>query len=338
MARILALIISALALIGWSAISHADINPFKKAKSYKFKNNIAWYLKEDSAVKSGTSKDGADTLYYHLNISKDRLRLRLGKNDPSGELEDTRSMGKLAIVDVKLDGKRLDKFQWCLDNQERPDKKLDQGAVVANDACVNAGGGDFIINLDEASRSILMSAQKIDFVVEPFGRPVNLSYTMAGFAGIMSQLDKPKPEPKPVEKKPEPKIVAAKPKPKPKPIPKKVVKMCSAEPPADFAGAIKSISYPCVNTARKAKAEAAIAASVEKEKQKMAAELERIRQEEEAKKKALVNDKREIEWAKKQADMWIKRCSKHWSKGTSPCFCEKYLDQAPEGVTNTCGG
>ncbi len=333
MARILALTIIFTGLLMGSISVQAGINPFKKTKNYVFGNNIAWYLKEGAAVKSGSAKDGSDTLYYHLNISKDRFRLRLGKNDPGGDIENTRALGKMAIVDVLLDGRRFSQFQYCLDNQEQFNKKLKQDALVANGTCVNSGGGgDFTIELDAASRNALKAASSLELVIEPYGRPVKLKYSMAGFAGIMSKLDKPKPKPKPVAKaKVKP---AAKARPK---IKKKIVKMCLAKPPADFKSAVRFVSYPCENKARKEKAEKSIAARVEKEKQKMAAEMARLQQEEKAREKASKSNEIEIEWAKKQAAMWIKRCEKHWVKGTSPCFCEKYLDSAPPSVTNTCG-
>jgi len=337
MPRFSALIITIIGLMCFSISAQAGMNPFKKSKNYTFENDVSWYSKEDAAVKSGSTKDGSDTLYYHLNINKDRLRLRLGKNDPSGELENTRSLDKLEIVDVLVDGRRFSLFDWCLDNQERPGKKLKLGAVVMNDACVNAGGGDFSIALDKVARDQLKGAQKIEFIVAPYKRPVKLAYTMEGFAVIMSEIDKPippPPPPAPVVKKEPPKVVA---KPKPKPKPKKVVKMCYAKAPVDFSSAVKSVAYPCENQAKKSVAEKKIAGMVEKEKQKMAAELERVRQEEEALKKASSNNKREQEWASKQTEMWVKRCNRHWSKGVSPCFCEKYIDQAPPGVTNSCG-
>ncbi len=341
MPRFSALIITIIGLICFSISAQAGMNPFKKTKNYKFENDINWYSKDAAAVKSGSVKDGSNTLYYHLNITKDRLRLRLGKNDPGGELENTRNLDKLAIVDVLVDGRRFSLFDKCLSNQDRPGKKLKLGAVVVNDACVNAGGGDFTMILDKAGRDQLKAAQKIEFIITPYNRPVKLAYTMAGFAAIMSEIDKPAPPP--VVKKVVPRVVVkSKPKPKPKPKarpkPKKIVKMCFADAPADFTSAVKSVAYPCNNKVKKEAAEKKVAAIVEKEKQKMVAELERVRQEEEALKEASKNNKREIEWARKQTEMWIKRCNKHWNKGVSPCFCEKYIDQAPPGVTNTCGG
>jgi hypothetical protein len=336
MARISALIILFTGLLVYSISAQAAFNPFKKTKNYEFGNDIHWQFQEDAAIKSGRVKAGADILYFHLRITKNELRLRLGKNDPSGEIKNSRKLSKMTIVDVLIDGRRFKLFQRCLDNQQPLGKKLKPGALVANDACVNMGAGDFIAQLDTASRNELKASDKLVFIVEPYGRKVKLSYSMLGFEGIMSQLDKP-PMPVVVEPvvKPAPKPVV---EPVAKPIvKKKVVKICVAKPPADFRSAVKSVSYPCENKAGKVKAEKSVAVEVNKEKRKMAAEIARLKQQEEELDKASEYSKKEIEWAKKQKAMWIKRCQKHWNKGTSPCFCEKYLDDAPAGVNNTCG-
>lgn len=319
-----------------SAGAQATVNPFKKTKDLSFGTDVAWYEHDGAVIKSGAERDGADTNYYHVNISPQRLLLRLGRNDPSGELADTRSLPNLDIVDVLLDGQRLPQFDWCLNNQQTPGRMLKQNAVVINDICVNAGGGgDFIIRLDEQSKTRLKMVRTLSFIIEPYGRPVRLDYSMAGFSALMAKLDRPEPvqaaqpvaPPRPAVKAPAPKPVA-----KPKPV-----KMCSAKPPSDFSSAVNAISYPCNDSAKKQDAEQRIAKQVAQEKQKMAQELKRAREEELARQQAIETEKRAAEWQAQQDALWIKRCQRHWDKGTSPCYCEKYLDQAPPGVTNTCG-
>ncbi|RDH82594.1 MAG: hypothetical protein DIZ80_09930 [endosymbiont of Galathealinum brachiosum] len=318
--------------------SFAGVNPFKKSKNYTFGADAAWYENNNTAIKSGSVRDGSDTNYYHLNIDKYRLLLRMGKNDPSGELENTRLLDGLAIAEIKTDGRRLPIFNWCLQNQQNPGKKLKQNAIVANDVCINAGGGgDFVINLDKESHNILKSANVIEFIIEPYGRPVKLTFTMSGYAPLMAKINKPVPPPAPVVKKVEPKpapVVVAKPKPRPKPKP---VKMCYARPPIDFKSAVPAIAYPCKNEARKSNAETKISARVEHEKKKMAAELKAADDEKLARQKSVEDNKREAEWDAKQSALWVSRCERHWAKNRSPCYCEKYMDQAPEGVVNTCG-
>jgi len=324
--------------LGLFSTSYAGMNPFKKSKNYTFGSDITWYEHNDVAIKSGSVRDGADTNYYHLNIDKSRILLRLGRNDPSGEIENTRRLDRMSILEVKTDGRRLPLFDWCLKNQQDPGKKLKQNAVVVNDVCVNAGGGgDFILNLDEASRNILQNAASIEFVVEPYARPVKLTFSLLGYAAIMEKINRPVPPPV-VKKAPVKAVVLVKPKPRVKPKPKpKPVKKCYAKAPADFRSAVPAISYACKSTSAKVAAESKIAAAVDDEKKKMQAELAAAEKEKVAIQKSVEDNRRETEWDEKQAKLWISRCERHWAKNTSPCYCEKYLDLAPPGISNTCG-
>ena len=336
MSRFTALLITCIGLLLTSFSVHAEINPFKKAKVYSFGDSAPWYFKEGAAVKTGSRRDGSDTLYYHLHVNRDRLRLRLSKNDPSGELVNTRGLSNMSVNDVIVDGRTLPHFEWCLQNQERPGNKLKGNAIVINDACVNTGNGDFIINLDDRSKSTLKVARQLEFVVEPYSRPIKLGFSMAGFDDVIAKVDRPEPPPPPVVRSAPAAAPAAVQKPRPKPKP--VVKTCQAKPPADFASVVTERSYPCNDAARKAQAEQQVSRQVAAERQKrLAAEEERKRREAELAKQKEAAKRVEAEWEKRQAAMWIKRCEKHWAKGTSPCYCEKYLDQAPAGVTNSCG-
>ena len=65
--------------------------------------------------------------------------------------------------------------------------------------------------------------------------------------------------------------------------------------------------------------------------------MAQLRLQQEAEDKASKSSEKEAIWAAKQSAMWIKRCERHWAKGVSPCYCEKYLESAPAGVTNSCG-
>ena len=326
-------------LILGTVTASAGVNPFKKAKSYNFGDDVPWYEHNGAAIKSGSVRNGSDTDYYHLNVDKYRLLLRLGRNDPSGELESTRLLDNLSIADVKVDGRRLPVFGWCLENQQNPGKKLKQNAVVANDICQNSGGGgDFIIQLDKKTRNLLKKTSSLVFVIEPYGRPVKLTYSMSGFAPIMAQIDKPA-APKVVRKAAPAHKAAVKPvsKPvaKPKPV-KKPVKLCYARPPAEYKNTVSAVSFPCGDKARKSQAESRVAAGVQREKKRKQAELKAKQEEEYLRLQAAAKNKRQMEWESKQAEMWISRCQRHWKKGKSPCFCKKYIKKAPPGVVDTC--
>ena len=339
MSRFTALLFVCISLILASFSVQAEVNPFKKAKVYSFDRDVSWYFKEGAAVLSASRRDGGDTLYYHLHVNKERIRLRLSKNDPSGELENTRGLQGMTVNDVIVDGRTLPLFEWCLQNQERPGKKIKSNAIVINDTCINPGNGDFVINLDHSSKNVMKFGRKIEFVVEPYSRPIKLSFSLSNYAEIIARVDKPEPAPV-VRAAPAPKAVAkpSAPKPKPKPRPKAVAKTCKASPPAEYASVVKSVDYPCSDSKKKANAENAVNAKVAAEQQKrQAAAAARKQQEAEKKQELEAKNKVEEEWEKRQAAMWIKRCQKHWAKGGSPCYCEKYIDQAPAGVKSTCG-
>lgn len=325
--------------------SHAGVNPFKKTKHYSFGDDINWYESDGEAIKSGKVRESSDVYYYHLKVNKARLLLRLGKNDPSGQLENTRTLDALAIIDVKVDGKRLPAFNWCIQNQQDFANKLKQNAVVANDACINSQGrGDFIIFLDEETRQILQQASLMEFVIEPYGRTILLSYSMQGFSAVMRKINPPIAiQPVLESKQKSPAKVIAKPvvkpksksKPKPKPKPKPI-KMCKAEPPADFSSIVSAIAYPCNQGKKKSAAESKINNQVELEKKKIAAQLIADEEVRRVKKRVHEDEIRDAQWQKKQNSLWLKRCKRHWDKGKSPCYCEKVFEQAPAGVVNSC--
>jgi len=337
-----------------SNVSYGGMNPFKKSKNHVFGPDVVWYEDHNVAIKSGSVPDGSDTHYYHLIIDNDQLLLRLGKNDPSGELENTRRLENLSIVRVNVDGRPLPLFKWCLQNQQEPGNRLKQNAIVANGVCINGGGGgDFIINLDQNSRDLLYGSKILEFMVEPYGRRIKLTYSMFGFASIMDIINTPtqvakKPAPKPVvivQPQPAPEIKPDKVNPK---TPPKTAKTCYARPPMEYKLKVAVVTYPCKDVVKKKQAEAKVTADVAQIKQKkaaahkaaMAAEKQRkarqLAEQQKAKEQLSKDSKREAEWDSKQASLWISRCKVHWAKNRSPCYCQKYLDQAPEGVKNTC--
>jgi len=334
-------------LLMFSNVSYGGMNPFKKSKNYVFGPDVVWYEDHNVAIKSGSVQDGSDTNYYHLIIDNDQLLLRLGKNDPSGELENTRRLDNLSIVRVNVDGRPLPLFKWCLQNQQDPGNRLKQNAIVANGVCINGGGGgDFIINLDRSTVEILYRSKMLEFVVEPYGRRVKLVYSMLGFSPIMDIINKPapvvkKPAPQPMvivqpESAPEIKPDKIKPKAKAKPKP---LKTCYARPPAEYKSKVPVADYPCNDAVKKASAEAKVTAGVKQIKQnKAAAQKAALAAEKQKKAREQSNKdaKRETEWDSKQASLWISRCKVHWARNKSPCYCQKYLEQAPKGVKNTC--
>lgn len=320
-------LVISLIFIGISS-SFAAVNPFKKTVDYVFEDKFAWYFKDGEVIKSGRVSEGANSLFYHLNINKERLRLRFSQNDPSGELPNTRMLDNLVIDDVLIDGQRLARFQWCLDNQEGAGPSLAQYARTPNNTCVNSDG-DFIIQLNAETKDQLATAQYVEFVVEPYGRPIRLVYGMGGYAAALSELEKPEPvvEVKPVEK------AIAKPKVS---VVTKVEKTCEAKPPAAMESKINLIKYPCSDANKKAAAIKQMNTEVAQYKQKQLAEEQKKQEIRAAVKKPVAVTEREQEWEARQQEIWLSRCKKHWERGASPCYCEKFLSLAPAGVKNTC--
>ncbi|MDH5484264.1 MAG: hypothetical protein OEY43_03420 [Gammaproteobacteria bacterium] len=325
--RVPFIFVMGLIFIGISS-SYAGVNPFKKTVNYVFEDAYVWYFKDGEVIKSGRVSEGANSLFYHLNINKERLRLRFSQNDPSGELPNTRMLENLVIDDVLIDSQRMARFQWCLDNQEEPGPKLKQYARTPNNTCVNTDG-DFIIQLNAETKEQLSTAQYVEFVVEPYGRPIRLVYGMKGFLAAVKELETPEPV---VVAKPVAKVVT-------RPVVhavKKVEKICQAKPPAAMKSQISNVKYPCSDASKKAAAIKQVENEVEKIRQKQLAEEQKKQEIRAAVKKPVAVTEREQEWETKQQELWLARCKKHWQRGASPCYCEKFMSQAPAGVKNTC--
>lgn len=310
---------AAVALTATSLAVSAGKDPFKKNKKYEFMNETSWYKKNSAVIKAGSVKESGDTFYYHLKISKMQLRLHLGKNDPSGELKNTRQLDYMSVFDVAVNGTTLPRFKWCLNNQDGGSDSLKKNARVAGSTCVNTGD-NFIINLDDKTFKQLMSAKTISFEIEPFGKTVSLTYGMNGFAGLMRQVNK---------------SAVAKKAPVKKPVAKKA-KTCYAHPPANFKSSVKSVAYPCDNAGKKTAATKSVNQKVAKQRKQQQAALARKREQENAPKHSEITSQEELEFEKKQAERWISRCQTHWDKGVSPCYCQKYVKFAPAGIKDTC--
>ena len=142
--RFSAVVILFLGFISMS-LSVQAANPFKKSIDYDFPDAVSWtLLKRGTAIKTGEVKDGSDSLFFHLSINNQQLKLRFSKNDPAGQVVNSRSLNSLIIEDVLVDGTRLPLFQWCLNNQQAESSQFKQGTPVSRNACINEAG-DFII-------------------------------------------------------------------------------------------------------------------------------------------------------------------------------------------------
>ncbi|MCW8830413.1 MAG: hypothetical protein OQK32_02720 [Gammaproteobacteria bacterium] len=301
----------------------------------------AWVIKDKAATRSGSDSDN----FYHLNFDIKQLRLRITDGAEDREASAKRYQN-LAVEDIKVDGKRLPLFQWCLVNQQRHSRFLQQGLKVKKDVCKNHGeNGSFVMRLNAATLDALKNGQVLSFKLRPFRSSINLNFDISDFSAMLAGLT---PVLKPVQKQPEPVAVVEK---------KMVQKKCKAQPPKGFAE-IKAVEYLCDDAVAKAEAEAGIAALVSKEREraaKLAAERERKRKQAEAAKKAkaLAEKKAaeeaaaklaaeqaalaESEAAKQEINAEITNkmlavCQKKWNAGEHRCYCEKFIEHAPAGI------
>jgi hypothetical protein len=300
-------------------------NPFAKARNINF--DAEWDIKGKTATKSGSDSG----TFYHLFYDKKQLRLRM-----TGGAEDSdatvKKYEKFAVEDVQVDGERLPIFQWCLKNQQRHARFLQQGLSVRNNICVNDGAkGAFIMRLNVATVESLKKGSKLSFVISPFRSSMTVTFDVSDFDTLAGKLGA--------------KVIKA--------AAKAPAKKCEVTPPKGFSE-IGGVGYICGDDASKAEANAAITVIVNEERErrikKKQAEKAKRQKESEAKRKELAAKKAQEERVAAEAaalaasaaqqeaigsvinNKMIAVCKKKWAAGEHRCYCEKYLDQAPAGI------
>lgn len=318
-------------------------NPFAKRVIVDIGSNAAWVIKDKAATRTGSDSG----IFYHLFYDRKQLRLRITESAKDSEAT-ARHHDQFAVQDVLLDGKRLPVFQWCLNNQQRHKRFLQQGLQVKKDVCKNQGEiGTFTMRLNAATLEALGKAKKLTFELKPFRSLVQVNFDISDFSEVIARLSTRE---TPVAVMPKPKRKAA----PVAPVPAAPAKKCKASPPKGFAG-IKAVEYNCANAAARAKATASVNIAVDKERErrkKVTAERENKRLAEEAAKKAEA-DKLAAEQAaiaasavQQQAlnneisNKMLPVCQKKWAKGEHRCYCEKYIEHAPKAIqeSSTCSG
>jgi hypothetical protein len=335
-------------LITSNQVFATNNNPFNKAIVVTASHDIAWQFGEQTATKSVQGEDGN---WYHLFYDGLRLRLRLttsAQDSPEG----ARKFEEFAVYDVKIDGRRVDVFQWCLNNQDRHNRFLQQGLSVKKEICQNQGEqGTFVMRLTQDTIAALNRGDVIEYELEPFRTKVHAKFSIDDFDQVNSEFKRQKearlaasrPKVKPAALVPATATVVAVPKPKPR---------CKLHPPAGFPE-INSIAYICDDITDRINAQATIDLKVDKiydQRSKVAAEAERKRLEveqqrkqaeaarlaEEARKKeqAALAASAEIQAALSSdiAKKMIAVCEKKWAEGEHRCYCEKYIKFAPGNI------
>ena len=334
-------------LAGLSAETRAEDNPFDKGVDVNIGRDQAWLIKDKAVTRSGADSDN----FYHLSYNLKQLRLRITSGAEDSEAS-ARQYQQFAVEDMQIDGQQLPLFQWCLTNQARHSRFLQQGLKVKQDVCSNIGEqGTFIMKLNAATLDALEKGRTLSIKIKPFRSSINLNFDISDFSEVAASLN----DKVVVQKAPAP-VAAPVSVPVPVVAEKKVMpaKTCKAAAPKDFAK-IKPVEYVCDDAAAKTAAEASIAVVVAKERElaaKLAADNERKQKEAaEAKKAKELADKKlqeerlaieQLEMAEAEAskleinneitNKMLAICMKKWEKGESRCYCEKFLEHAPAGI------
>jgi hypothetical protein len=333
-----------LCLFSFNASAVPDDNPFAKNESLNIGKDIAWNIDKQDLTATKTINDNKGT-YYHLQYDNKQLKLSIS-TDANGK--DPKQFSQLEVKDVAIDGAQSPLFKWCLTNQERHNRFLQQGLSVKKNVCVIDGNaGTFIINLNKDTLLSLQNGSRLLILLKPFRTPLELNYDISDFKDMYLALNA-KPESPVMQPAAAAAAVVAKPS-----------KKCWAGPPPQYKN-IKSVEYDCNDASAKIDAETWVTRLVNQEKvkeEKLTAEKEKQLKLAEEKKQKELAEKSKMEEKKrleaeaiaaseaKQAaisdeisEKMISMCDKFWSKGEHRCYCQKYIDHAPESIraSSTC--
>ncbi len=333
-----------LCCFSFNVVAMKGDNPFAKNEVINIGKDINWRIDKSSGQASKTVSDDNGS-YYHLYFDNKQLRLSISK-DVAGAR--AKSFNQLEVKDVRIDGKQVPLFKWCLKNQERHNRFLQQGLMVKKDICViNGENGTFIMRLNKETLVSLQTADSLLIMLKPFRKPLELDYDISDFSVMQAQLNS-------VPEKPAAVVAVAAPAPV-----AKVVEKCLVKPPSAYKK-IKPLEYTCSDVSSKMQAERKMAAKVDKEKEKqnkLAAEKEKQRKLAEQKKQEelalkleqekllaaeavaiAASEAKQTELNNEITQKMLKVCRKYWDKGEHRCYCQKYIEHAPASIqaSSTC--
>jgi hypothetical protein len=332
-----------LCIFSFHVSANSGDNPFAKSEELDIGKEFSWNIDKELvlATKSASDQKGS---YYHLQYDNTQLKLIIS-SDAKGVM--AKKFNQLEIKDVTIDGKRIPLFKWCLNNQQRHDRFLQQGLAVKKNVCsIDGDAGSFIMLLNKETLLSLQKGKRLTIKLSPFRTPLDLNYDISDFKDMYLLLNT----------KVDPVAVVA----PPKPAAKEIKKNCLVVPPAKYSN-IEPVEYDCGDEPAKKEAEAWVINLVKQEKAKQqksaaiaaesAAERERQRKLlEQIKQEALAEKRKQeekllLEAAAiaasevKQAQLndeitqkMLKVCEKNWRKGEHRCYCQKYIEHAPASI------
>ena len=332
-----------LCFLSFNVLAKSSDDPFAKKDALNIGKDVAWDIDKEAvqATKSAGDEKGS---FYHLQFDNKQLKLSIS-SDASGA--SPKKFNQLEIKDVTIDGKQAPIFKWCLNNQERHKRFLQQGLKVKNGVCtINGSTGTFVMRLNKDTLASLQAGSRLSIMLKPFRTQLELNYDISDFGDMYLALNA----------KPAPVVVAPA---VTKTVTAEPVRKCWAGAPPQYSN-IKSVEYNCNDATAKLDAETRVTRLVNKEKEKekkLAAEREKQRKlAEEKKQKELAAQLKQEELIQaeaaaiaasqaKQAQIgdeitmkMVKVCEKYWDKGEHRCYCQKYIEHAPKSIqaSSTC--
>lgn len=317
-------------------------NPFAKKDVLNVGKDVSWKIDKKAVLAIKSAGDDKGT-FYHLMFDNKQIKLSIS-SDEAGV--NAKKFNQLEVKNVKIDGEQNPLFKWCLNNQERHKRFLQQGLNVKKDICrIDGSAGTFIMRLNKDTLKSLQSGRRLTIMLKPFRKQLELNYDITDFKDMYLALNA---KSAPVVATPVVKKTAT-----------KSARKCWAGAPPQYSK-IKSVEYDCDDSMAKLDAENWVTKLVNKEKEKetkLAAEKEQQRK--------LVQEKKQKEMAAKlkheeklQAEAaavaasqakqaaisgeiamkMVKVCEKYWNKGEHRCYCQKYIEYAPKSVqaSSTC--
>lgn len=323
--------------------------PFAKNEALNIGKEFSWEIDKKLARATKSAGDNKGN-YYHLQFDNKQLKLIIS-SDVKGVV--AKKFSQLEIKDVAIDGKQSLLFKWCLNNQQRHNRFLQQGLAVKKNVCsIDGDAGSFVMSLNKDTLLSLQNGKRLSITLSPFRTPLELNYDISDFRDMTLTLNA----------KVEPVAIAA----SPKQVANKIYKKCQVELPARYSN-VKPVEYDCGDEAAKKEAEtrvvlfvnqeiakqqslAAIAAekAAEREQQrKLLAEqrqkalAEKLKLEEKLQRETAAIAASEVKQAQLSDEItqkMLKVCEKYWNKGEHRCYCQKYIKHAPGIIqaSSTC--
>ena len=339
-----------LCVFSFNAIAMKSDNPFAKNEALNIGKDVSWDIDKNTVLATKTVDDGKGS-FYHLLFDNRTITLLVSSDAAA---QSPKSFSQLEIEDVEIDGKQVPLFKWCLNNQQRHNRFLQQGLTVKMDVCaVDGNAGRFTMRLNKDTLMSLQNGKRLKITLRPYRTPLVLNYDISDFGDMYLALNA---RPEAVEAVP---VVVA-----PVGVVTEANKKCWAGPPAKYKN-IKSVEYDCTDVAAKKDAETWVIKLVNQEKakeQKLAAkrkaqqdqqrkiDQQRQQQAELKKQKELAEKQQQEQLLQaeaaaiaasqaKQAQIgseitqkMVSVCEKFWKKGEHRCYCQKYIEYAPSSI------